>query len=151
DRRSGFPAIRLVMSSGDEDVAFKISDEGGGIPLSQVDAIWSYLQTTKEHIDGTAGPLPPEAVPASDDPLNYAAFMPQASRASLFGAGDGLPMTRRIARYFGGDLDLVSMEGVGTDAYLHLSRSRNATEPALDLGTLLDSYMPAATASSHGG
>ncbi|KAJ2855725.1 [Pyruvate dehydrogenase (acetyl-transferring)] kinase isozyme 2, partial [Coemansia erecta] len=50
----------------------------------------------------------------------------------------GLPMTRQIARYFGGDLDLVSMEGVGTDAYLHLSRSRNAVEHANDLRTMLE-------------
>jgi hypothetical protein len=38
------------------------------------------------------------------------------------GFGYGLPISRCYARYFGGDLRLISMEGYGTDAYLHLSR-----------------------------
>ncbi|KAJ2118682.1 [Pyruvate dehydrogenase (acetyl-transferring)] kinase isozyme 2, partial [Coemansia sp. RSA 921] len=74
--------------------------------------------------------------------LSSITFMQRAIDLPLFGEGDGLPMVRQIARYFGGDLDLVSMEGVGTDAYLHLSRSRNAMEPGLNLHTLLESSMP---------
>ncbi|KAJ2825677.1 [Pyruvate dehydrogenase (acetyl-transferring)] kinase isozyme 2 [Coemansia erecta] len=137
--RRASPVIKLVMSSGDEDVTFKISDEGGGIPLSQVDAIWSYLKTTKDPADASK-PLPSSADKRNS--LSSITFMQRAGDLPLFGDGDGLPMVRQIARYFGGDLDLVSMEGVGTDAYLHLSRSRNATEPALDIHTLLDSSMP---------
>ena len=40
----------------------------------------------------------------------------------LAGYGVGLPMSRLYARYFGGDLDIKSMEGFGTDCYLHLNR-----------------------------
>ena len=40
-----------------------------------------------------------------------------------------LPLTRRYARYFGGDLNIMSMEGYGTDAFLHLSRLGNKDEP----------------------
>ncbi|KAJ1728275.1 [Pyruvate dehydrogenase (acetyl-transferring)] kinase isozyme 2 [Coemansia biformis] len=150
-RRGGLPAIRLVMSSGDEDVAFKVSDEGGGIPLSQVDAIWSYLRTTTDHADDAASPLSRADRPEKGAAPSSITFMQHASDMPLFGAGDGLPMTRQIARYFGGDLDLVSMEGVGTDAYLHLSRSRNATEPALDLSALLDVNVPATATLAHTG
>ncbi len=32
-------------------------------------------------------------------------------------------------RYFGGDLQVISMEGYGTDAYLHLARLGNDEEP----------------------
>ncbi|KAJ2721928.1 [Pyruvate dehydrogenase (acetyl-transferring)] kinase isozyme 2 [Coemansia sp. Benny D115] len=159
------PVIKLIMSSGDEDVTFKISDEGGGIPLSQMDAIWSYLKTTKEadipseserKAAAAAASARQEGAGAADIPdagnatktnvvknsaLSSITFMKRASDMPLFGVGDGLPMTRQIARYFGGDLDLVSMEGVGTDAYLHLSRSRNAAEHTADLSTLLESSM----------
>ncbi|KAJ2078110.1 [Pyruvate dehydrogenase (acetyl-transferring)] kinase isozyme 2 [Coemansia sp. RSA 988] len=148
DRRKGFPVIKLIMSSGDEDVTFKISDEGGGIPLSQVDAIWSYLKTTKEPAKESAeSERQTEKAAKRSNVLSSITFMQRASDMPLFGVGDGLPMARQIARYFGGDLDLVSMEGVGTDAYLHLSRSRNATEPTLDLNTLLESSMPVTTSS----
>merc|ERR1712000_46832 len=33
------------------------------------------------------------------------------------------------ARYFGGDLKLISMEGYGTDVYLHLNRLSSSSEP----------------------
>lgn len=43
--------------------------------------------------------------------------------------GYGLPISRLYARYFGGDLSIISMEGYGTDAYLHLNRLGNVQEP----------------------
>ena len=43
--------------------------------------------------------------------------------------GYGLPISRAYARYFGGDLNLMSMEGYGTDAFLHLPRLGNRDEP----------------------
>lgn len=43
----------------------------------------------------------------------------------LAGYGYGLPISRLYARYFGGDLQIISMEGYGTDAYLHLNRLGN--------------------------
>ena len=42
--------------------------------------------------------------------------------APLAGYGVGLPLSRLYARYFGGDLQLLSMEGFGTDVFLHLNR-----------------------------
>ncbi|KAG0001668.1 hypothetical protein BGZ65_003297 [Modicella reniformis] len=46
----------------------------------------------------------------------------------LNGSGHGLPLARLIARYFGGDLSLISMEGYGTDSYLSLHRDDNHLE-----------------------
>ena len=40
----------------------------------------------------------------------------------LAGYGIGLPMSRLYARYLGGDLNLISLPGYGTHAYVFLPR-----------------------------
>ena len=45
------------------------------------------------------------------------------------GLGYGLPISRAYARYFGGDLSIMSMEGYGTDAFVYLTRLGNTKEP----------------------
>lgn len=105
------PNIRVVIADGIEDVTIKVSDEGGGIPRSGINKIWTYLYTTGE------------------SPLRAEGFNPGDSPAVLAGYGYGLPLSRLYARYFGGDLQIISMEGYGTDAYLHLHRLGNYQEP----------------------
>ena len=109
DKTEEFPEIKLVVAEGTEDLTIKISDEGGGIPRSGIPLIWSYLYTT-------ASPL--LEVDSSVD-----------ARTPLAGFGYGLPLSRLYARYFGGDLRLISMDGYGTDAYLHLSKLNDSSEP----------------------
>ena len=106
------PTIRVVVSEGLEDVTIKVADEGGGIPRSGTERIWTYLYTT------------------ADLPVRNAFEPPYQTDfdAPLAGLGYGLPVSRLYARYFGGDLQLISMEGYGTDAYLHLKRLGNAKE-----------------------
>ncbi|CAM9902329.1 unnamed protein product [Ascophyllum nodosum] len=111
--------IRVVIADGEdnEDVVIKVADEGGGIRRSNMTRIWSYLFTTadpsvqKGFIDAEQG--------ESD----------HAKESPLAGLGYGLPISRSYARYFGGDLSIVSMEGYGTDAFVHLSRLGNHSEP----------------------
>lgn len=99
------------MAEGGEDVTIKVSDEGGGIPRSGMPNIWTYLYSTAK------SPVEMEAVQEGDGPV------------VLAGYGYGLPISRLYARYFGGDLQIISMEGYGTDAYLHLNRLGNSQEP----------------------
>jgi pyruvate dehydrogenase kinase 2/3/4 len=105
------PLIRIVVAEGEEDMTIKISDEGGGIPRSGISRIWTYLYTTAH---------PPALEPNSPYRNDF--------QAPLAGLGYGLPISRLYARYFGGDLQVISMEGYGTDAYLHLKRLGNAEE-----------------------
>ncbi|KAG7396581.1 hypothetical protein PHYBOEH_002043 [Phytophthora boehmeriae] len=109
------PPIKIVIADGEdnEDVSIKISDEGGGIPRSSVSRIWSYLYTTADS----------EAFERIEAPNDFGGDSP------LAGLGYGLPISRLFARYFGGDLQVISMEGYGTDAYLHLKRVGDASEP----------------------
>lgn len=108
-----FPPTKVIISEGYEDIAIKISDEGGGIARSEIPLIWTYLYTT---VDKT---------PVLDsDGNNQTSF-----RAPMAGFGYGLPISRLYAQYFGGDLKLISMEGYGTDVYIHLNRLSSSLEP----------------------
>lgn len=106
-----FPPVRLIVAEGNEDITIKISDEGGGIARSAVPLVWTYLYTTME-----------------DTPDLDASYNKTDFRAPMAGFGYGLALSRLYARYFGGDLKLISMEGYGTDVYLHLNRLSTSSE-----------------------
>ncbi|MCJ1403409.1 hypothetical protein MMC11_006632 [Xylographa trunciseda] len=89
-----FPVTKVVVAEGKEDITIKISDEGGGIPRSVIPLVWTYMYTTVE------------ATPNLDPDFNKSDF-----KAPMAGFGYGLPISRLYARYFGGDLKLISMEG----------------------------------------
>lgn len=103
------PPVRVIVADGEEDVTIKISDEGGGFRRSELSRVWSYLFTTAQ--------LPAEQLLKLEEDSRH------ANRPDpIAGFGYGLPLSRLYARYWGGELALVSMEGYGTDAYLHLSK-----------------------------
>ena len=106
-----YPAIKVIVAEGKEDITIKISDEGGGIPRSAMTKVWTYMYTTAK-------------TQMLDPNFNASDF-----KAPMAGFGYGLPLSRLYARYFGGDLRLISMEGYGTDAYLHLARLSDNEEP----------------------
>jgi pyruvate dehydrogenase kinase 2/3/4 len=92
-----------------------ISDEGGGIPRSKMDAVMSYTFTTAavpaiEPVKNNRGEGKPR--PADDSRL--------ARTAVMAGYGYGLPMSRVYAQCFGGDIQLQSVEGYGTKVYYYL-------------------------------
>merc|ERR1712146_528885 len=102
------PMVQIMIAHGDEDVTFKICDEGGGIPRSEIDAVWTYLHSSATR--------PPIAEDLKQENRH------NTSVGVLAGYGMGLPLSRIYAEYFGGNLDIKSMEGFGTDCYLHLCR-----------------------------
>jgi pyruvate dehydrogenase kinase 2/3/4 len=70
----------------------QITDEGGGIPRSGLSKISTYLYSTAEN--------PPDL-----DVHNEG--------VTMTGYGYGIPISHLYARYFGGDLHIISMEGYG--------------------------------------
>lgn len=109
------PPVTVVIADGrrNEDIVIKIMDEGGGIRRSQVNKIWSYLFTT------ASSSIQDSFIKDSD----------HGDKAPIAGLGYGLPISRSYCRYFGGELDLMSMEGYGTDAFVHLKRLGDSEEP----------------------
>ncbi|GAB7362517.1 hypothetical protein MBLNU230_g2836t1 [Neophaeotheca triangularis] len=92
--KEDFPVTQVIVSEGKEDITIKVSDEGGGIRRSAIPLVWTYMYTT---VDQT---------PNLDPDFNKSDF-----KAPMAGFGYGLPISRLYARYFGGDLKLISMEG----------------------------------------
>lgn len=95
ENEESFPPIKVIVVEGKEDITIKISDEGGGIPRSEMGLVWTYMYTTAQSED-------------LDPDFNASDF-----KAPMAGFGYGLPLARLYARYFGGDLKLISMEGYG--------------------------------------
>jgi pyruvate dehydrogenase kinase 2/3/4 len=169
--KSTLPPIKLVLVDGGEDVTIKISDEGGGMALSEMDKIWSYVHsgessslrqpsiTTQQRnprniATTTTTPLPaspntsalltsnvskteksnepPRRVLQPPDSMSVMGGLSGEAKdyldSPLNGSGHGLPLARLIARYFGGDLNLISMQGYGTDSYLSLYRDDDHLE-----------------------
>eukprot|EP00010_Vexillifera_abyssalis_P007783 CAMPEP_0201549460 /NCGR_PEP_ID=MMETSP0173_2-20130828/5933_1 /ASSEMBLY_ACC=CAM_ASM_000268 /TAXON_ID=218659 /ORGANISM="Vexillifera sp., Strain DIVA3 564/2" /LENGTH=428 /DNA_ID=CAMNT_0047959137 /DNA_START=189 /DNA_END=1475 /DNA_ORIENTATION=+ len=100
DQGNDYPPISVILSIGDEDLTIKIADEGGGISRREMAFIWNYAYTTAER---------PDSTPMAD-----------MNNAPLAGFGYGLPISRLYARYLGGDIKILSMDGFGTDAYVYL-------------------------------
>ncbi|XP_073846790.1 pyruvate dehydrogenase kinase isoform X1 [Musca autumnalis] len=97
DKCDKLPPLKVLIVRGKEDICVKISDQGGGIPRSQTDQLFKYMYSTA----------------------------PQPSKSDLHtvplaGYGYGLPISRLYARYFHGDIVLLSCEGYGTDAIIYL-------------------------------
>jgi pyruvate dehydrogenase kinase 2/3/4 len=134
-----YPPIKVVIADGsdNEDVIIKVSDEGGGIPRSNMKRIWSYVSfpvppwrrvacrdldampylclffvfvafatlSTHDQLFTTADPEIQEGMVAFNENVDHSIDSP------LAGLGYGLPISRSYARYFGGDLSIMSMEG----------------------------------------
>ncbi|GJX02389.1 pyruvate dehydrogenase (acetyl-transferring) kinase, mitochondrial [Tanacetum coccineum] len=73
-----------------------VSDEGGGIPRSGLPRIFTYLYSSAKN------------------PLTERADLGTADIATMAGYGVGLPISRLYAQYFGGDLQIIPMEGYGS-------------------------------------
>lgn len=140
--RSRLPPIHVRLCGGETDVTIRLSDQGGGIADSDVDAVWQFGFTTTtngrrrsgERSSEEAGGLLGEGLGLDTAPPGASfgaawAAMEQHSgmgRYRIAGLGFGLPLSRLYARYFGGDLRLVNMPGYGVDAFMTLKRLEDA-------------------------
>ncbi|KAG7086737.1 hypothetical protein E1B28_002670 [Marasmius oreades] len=143
------PPILVTMSpppklpgNGNDPTFFsmRIRDQGGGVSPSHIEQIFSYAFTTAgrkadgkslEDDDDRGGPYAAQYVGGSavigDGGMGEGNLFGeitgkglQTGLGTIAGLGYGLPMSRLYAKYFGGSLELMSLEGLGTDVYLKL-------------------------------
>lgn len=103
--------VKIRTSVSDQDFIIKISDRGGGFSRKLMQKIFSFSYTTSGTKD-------------KDD-----------RELQLSGYGHGLGLSRIYARYFGGDLVICPIEGIGTDVYIYLNRFGDANENVADIRT----------------
>ncbi|KAF5363791.1 hypothetical protein D9756_000410 [Leucocoprinus leucothites] len=153
---SQLPPIRVTIAAGENDVGIRISDQGGGLFASEPQIkepadlfSFSHLRNATRMEHSRIGALrsasiSEEGVRATVDEQvhRWNHVRPHEMRISKTGIeihpriGIGLPMSNIFATYFGGSLELVSLDGwgatcpkpdgpktdncAGTDAYLRL-------------------------------
>ncbi|KAF5391736.1 hypothetical protein D9757_001648 [Collybiopsis confluens] len=116
--------------------SIRIRDQGGGVSPANISQIFSYAFTTAgrgaSNDDGSGGgPYAAQHVGGSaaigDGGMGAGNLFGeitgkglQTGLGTIAGLGYGLPMSRLYAKYFGGSLDLLSLEGWGCDVYLKL-------------------------------
>lgn len=104
------PPVRVTIASNEIDFIIRISDQGGGIAHDLMELVLQYHFTTANKNN------------ARFDRGIFENIMHDSStRASpMHGFGFGLPTSRAYAEYLNGQLNIVSMQGIGTDVYLRL-------------------------------
>jgi len=136
------PNIAVEFQQGDLHVIIKISDLGGGMPKHAQKEAWRFGWTTVESSQASGGGEKAMYVEEScswDRSHDVQDPGSQSKRGELAGYGFGLPLTRLHAQYFGGDVFLQALPGLGTDAYLlltHLKEGTPSTEVD-DLATVM--------------
>ncbi|KAH7343820.1 alpha-ketoacid dehydrogenase kinase N-terminal domain-containing protein [Rhizoctonia solani] len=124
--------IRATIVAGPDIMNVRISDQGGGLRSSSSQTAhdmfsFSHVRNATRLHDERLGAL--RHLSSSGRGLRatvdeqVARWNEGADKRPLVGRmGLGLPLSNIYATYFGGSLDLVSMDGWGTDVYLRLPR-----------------------------
>lgn len=103
------PPVRVDIVRGSEDLTVRISDEGNGIARSHMENLFMYHYSTAPQPDQNTLTTP------------------------MAGYGYGLPLSRLYAKYFGGDLQITSMQGYGSSAYVYLKALSSDAQEVIPL------------------
>jgi len=131
------PTPEVPGISGPKFMSMRIRDQGGGVSPTNMTRIFSYAFTTARwggddgQDGGGGGPYAAQHIGGSaavgsggSGEANLFGEITskglQIGMGTIAGLGYGLPMSRLYAKYFGGSLSLLSLDGWGTDVYLKL-------------------------------
>lgn len=134
------PDVSVTIGVNKNDFIIRIRDRGGGIPHSLVNCIFDYHFTTADekfrdnksrllHSASSqkstySSTLTPEHDIGMDNSGMGLLCEATGTRghALMHGYGFGLPTSKAYAEYLGGSLTFQTMQGIGSDFYLRLSR-----------------------------
>ncbi|OWZ11888.1 Pyruvate dehydrogenase [Phytophthora megakarya] len=108
------PPVNVLISGGPHGVCVKVSDLGGGITRSEANDLSNYYHTATSQ-------------PSSGyDPV--ADVLERRASGLDFSDSFGLRIAQLYAKYFGGELAIMPMEGHGVDTYIYMSCLTGASE-----------------------
>ena len=102
------PPVKCLVTKSEGDISIRVSDLGGGISRDFVDKVFSYHYTSAQAVTKERNVL----LPGSGGL--------ESQVHPMHGLGYGLPLSKVYAKYFQGDLNLISMHGLGSDVYIYL-------------------------------
>ena len=108
------PAITVTVGENKTSVMFRVSDQGGGVDPLLKDDLFSLIQGARRNLQHFTGNL-------------YFAAKLDDEKPHLR-LGMSLALSKIYANYWGGDLELTSIDGFGTDIYLSLSKGYHQAE-----------------------
>ncbi|KAJ5050828.1 uncharacterized protein L3040_002697 [Drepanopeziza brunnea f. sp. 'multigermtubi'] len=114
------PPIEVTVCEAPQHVIIRVSDQGGGIPKEILPHLWSFSKgpRSSQRLENLKG------VPKMAATLQEL----RVSRPPNLRLGMGLPLSRVYAEYWAGQLEVHSLEGYGTDAFLQISKLGNKNE-----------------------
>ncbi|KAI8092791.1 mitochondrial pyruvate dehydrogenase kinase [Halteromyces radiatus] len=123
------PPIEVTISQSKEEIGIRIRDQGSGINEEDLSKVFEYSYTTVTR--------PGDEEYGDDDSSIFSGMALMAMQSGvggpLAGLGYGLPLARMYARYFGGSLTLVSMNGYGCDVFLKLKHIDESLAEGLEI------------------
>lgn len=147
DRKDGGPPpIEVLICETSQHVIIRISDQGGGIPGDVLPYLWSFSKGPRRDmrmqnllrvpkiaavLHEVRPALSEESTKLDDSDRTERLTGSLASlttRTPDVRLGIGLPMSRIYAEYWAGSLEIHSLEGYGTDAFLQISKLGNKNE-----------------------
>ncbi|KAF9429243.1 hypothetical protein BGZ76_001603 [Entomortierella beljakovae] len=121
----GHPPVEVTIAQGHHEVTIRIRDHGGGIPREHLESVFEYSFTTVKNENEDSGDAGSGNSPYGVDSI-FKGVSRLAMQAGLggpiAGLGFGLPLARIYAQYFGGSMELVSLQGYGCDVFLKLKQ-----------------------------
>jgi pyruvate dehydrogenase kinase 2/3/4 len=104
------PEVSVQMNDVENNLVIRIHDDGAGVPPQDLAFIWSHFYSTSS--DSVHNSI--------EDPTRM------LDSAVLSGFGFGLPITKMLIQYFGGDIALNSVCGSSTDVHLYFQGNDDA-------------------------
>lgn len=120
--------IKVTVGGTKETIHVRISDRGKGLRMQPEDNVWSFLRTSESPCSGSHLSTNPFYSPLYQDEARSYSGHHSASRAHL---NLGLPLSKIYVDYWGGALELCSIEGFGCDALIRISTTGGVHEKLL--------------------
>lgn len=112
--QDNLPQIMVTVGESESSIMFRVSDQAGGIEQNVKKSVFSLIRGAERNLDHFKEGLQLAGKVVDERPhLNL---------------GISLALSKIYANYWGGDLDLTSVNGFGTDIYLSLSKGYNQAE-----------------------